>query len=154
MRTGIRLLLAASTIAALVAWPAAAALGDATYPSQHIVLHPVADAPLRSGFVENIHPNGPNVYAHEVYVLNGASPDTTYQVTISVFVQDTSCSSTPLQLPTATLVTNASGNAKGQVIFTPADADGLRNATHGAIWTLSSSDGPQYQSDCSTIVLD
>jgi hypothetical protein len=154
MRTGVRSVLAAAAVGALLIWPSATALGDATYPSQHIPLHPVSDAPLRSGFVENIHPNGPNVYAHEVYVLNGAEPDSTYQVTIELFVLDPSCSSTPTPLPTATLETNAVGNAKSQHFFTPADADGLRNATHGAIWTLSTPDGVQYETDCSTIVLD
>ncbi len=30
------------------------AAGDAVYHSQHIALHPVGEAPLHSGFVENI----------------------------------------------------------------------------------------------------
>jgi hypothetical protein len=70
-----RLLLVAAALSVLLL-PGTAA-GDAVYHSHHVALHPVGGAPLRSGFVENIHPNGPQVYAHEVYVLNGAQPDTT-----------------------------------------------------------------------------
>src|SRR4029453_3553390 len=44
---------------------------DSNYPPAHIALAPVGSAPLTSGFVENIHANGPNVYAHEIYQLNG-----------------------------------------------------------------------------------
>jgi hypothetical protein len=44
----------------------APALADAVYHSRHIELLPVGGTPLRSGFVENIHANGPNVFAREV----------------------------------------------------------------------------------------
>ncbi len=68
-RKSSRLLLAAAfaTTAVAVATPLAAA--DAVYHSQHIALNPIGGAPLRSGFVENIHADGPQVYAHELYVL-------------------------------------------------------------------------------------
>jgi hypothetical protein len=138
----------------LVAMPATIANADAVYPSQHIPLHPVGTAPLRTGFVENIHANGPNIYAHEVYVVAGVAPRTSYDVTISVFVQDPSCSTTPLVLQTATLTTSAGGSGRADVVFSPADADGLRGASHGAVWTLSISGSPVYQTACSTIVLD
>ena len=72
------------------------ATGDAVYHSQHVLLHSAAGAPLRSGFVENIHPNGPMVYAHEVYVLNGAQANTSYQVTLLLFPFSTNCSSVTL----------------------------------------------------------
>jgi hypothetical protein len=140
-------------IAILLALPARIAGGDQVYPSQHIPLHPVGTAPLRTGFVENIHANGPNVYAHEVYVVVGASP-MTYDVTIAVYVQDPACSTTPLQIVTATLTTNAEGSGRADVFFSPEDADGLRGASHGAIWSLSVSGAPLYETDCSTIVLD
>ena len=72
MRATVRTLLC--LIAILVALPVTIANADAVYPSQHIPLHPVGTAPLTTGFVENIHANGPNVYAHEVYVVAGAVP--------------------------------------------------------------------------------
>jgi hypothetical protein len=131
-----------------------AAAADATYPSQHIELHPVADAPLITGFVENIHANGPNVFAHEVYVLAGATPNTAYDVSIDVYVQDPSCSSTPITFTTATLTTSAGGSGKAEAFFSPEAAAALRHATHGAVWTLSVDGTPVYQTGCSTIVLD
>ena len=151
MRATVRTLLC--LIAILLALPARIAGADAVYPSQHIPLHPVGAAPLTTGFVENIHANGPNVYAHEVYVVVGASP-MTYDVTIAVYVQDPACSTTPLQIVTATLTTNAEGSGRADVFFSPEDANGLRGASHGAIWSLSVSGAPLYETDCSTIVLD
>jgi hypothetical protein len=141
-------------VAALVAVPAASASADAVQHSQHTPLHPVGTAQLRNGFVENIHANGPNVFAHEVYVVVGAQPNTTYDVTIAVYFGDPTCSSSPLVFPTATLTTSAGGGGKAQAFFTPEAADGLRHATHGAIWTLSVNGSPVYRTDCTTIVLD
>src|SRR6266542_5790344 len=110
MRFTVRTLLC--LIAIFVALPVRIAGADAVYPSQHILLHPVGDAPLRSGFVENIHANGPNVYAHEVYVLNGALPNTTYGVTLLLHPNDPTCSGAALAVPTATLTTGVSGNGR------------------------------------------
>ena len=78
------------------------AAGDAVYHSQHIGLHPVGGALLHSGFVENIHPNGPQVYAHEVYVLNGANGNATHGIRWQVVTAggavayETDCSSVTL----------------------------------------------------------
>jgi len=106
------------------------AVADSVYHSAHYNLTAVNAAPLRSGFVENIHANGPIVYAHEQYVLNGAAPNTTYHVVLMIFPGDTTCSGTPaVTIPTATIHTNAAGNGVAYHVFTPADADGLRGAT-------------------------
>ncbi len=133
---------------------AAPALADGTYHSSHYALTPVGAAPLRSGFVENIHPNGPNVFAHEQYVLNGAAPGAGYVVVLAIFPLDTTCSSTPISIPTATIQTNAAGNGVSEHVFTPADAAGLRGLTLGAIWTVSTGGTPAYQTGCETVVLD
>ncbi len=139
---------------AVLALPTSAG-ADAVYHSQHIPLAPLGDASLRSGFVENIHASGPNVFAHEVYVVNGAAADTEFQVSIALFVHDPTCTSSPTGvIPTATLATNAAGNGKAQAFFTPEDAAVLRHASHGAIWQLSVNGVVQYQTACSTIVLD
>ena len=37
------------------------ATADQAYHTEHLPLSPVADAPLKSGFVNNIHPHGPQV---------------------------------------------------------------------------------------------
>jgi hypothetical protein len=128
---------------------------DRVYLSGHYNLTALDAAPLRSGFVENIHANGPTIFAHEQYVLNGAAPNTTYQVVLMVFPGDTTCSSTPAaSIPTATIQTNAAGNGVAYHVFTPADANGLHGATVGGLWTVSAGNSPGYQTGCATIVLD
>jgi hypothetical protein len=150
----MRKLFLAAALVALLALPSGAA-GDAVYHSQHLVLHPVGAAPLHSGFVENIHVNGPNIYAHEVYVLNGAQPNATYQVTLLLFPFSTSCGDTPVPIPTATLTTNGHGNGKAQAFFHPGDVPpALRGASHGLIWQLSSGGSIVYATDCSPVTLD
>jgi hypothetical protein len=132
-----------------------AARADGIYHSQHYPLTAIGSAPLRSGFVENIHANGPNVYAHEIYVLNGAGVGVSYQVVLSIWTSNTSCSGAPsLQLPTAVLSTNAGGAGLAQVVFTPAQADGLRGLAVSARWTLFDGSSPAYQTGCEVVTLD
>jgi hypothetical protein len=154
-------LVAALTVglAAMTALSSPAARADQVYHSQHIALQPVGDTkPLRSGFVENIHVNGPTIYAHEIYVLNGAAPTTTYQVTLNIFVGDPACAgSAGVVIPTKSITTNAAGNGRADAVFTRSDADGLRHATHGVIWTVSvGSVRPvvKYTTGCQAITLD
>lgn len=150
----MRRLLLTAAAGCLLLLPDVAA-GDAVYHSQHVRLHPVAGAPLRSGFVENIHPNGPQVYAHEVYVLNGAQANTSYQVTLLLFPLSTNCSGEPVVIPTATLTTNGSGNGKAQVFFRPADIPAtLRGASHGLVWQLTAAGAVVYETSCSSVTLD
>jgi hypothetical protein len=142
-------------IAVLALVIAPAAFGDAVYHSSHIALMPVGSAPLRSGFVENIHPNGPNVFAHEEYVLNGAVANTTFTVTIHISsAADTTCSAPFLNLDTATFTTNPAGNGSADKVFTPADVDGLANSTIHAYWTVSTGGSVAYKTACQTIQLD
>jgi hypothetical protein len=134
----------------------APALADAGYHSSHIELLPTGATPLRSGFVENIHVNGPNVFAREVYVLNGAQPETTYQITLNIFVTDPSCTGSPgAVVPTAAITTNTAGNGQGAAVFRPADVPAvLRNATHGIIWTVSDASGVVFSSGCERVSID
>jgi hypothetical protein len=145
---------ATASIAVLAALPAMAA-GDAVYHTQHMALEPVGDAPLRSGFVQNIKANGPTIYAHEVYVLSGAAPRTSYTVTNHFFLGDPSCSDLSTEDPfeTAVLRTNRAGNGRADVFFAPADIGGLTGVA-GVYWTLESAAGGAYQSGCSTVTLD
>lgn len=103
------------------------AAGDTVQHSQHLALHSVANAPLRSGFVENIHAGGPRIYAHEIYVLNGAVPDATFHVTLNAHPFDPSCDG-PIGavLPTATFNTNRAGNGQGRATVAPEDVEESR----------------------------
>jgi hypothetical protein len=140
----------AGTVAAVIL--ASTALADAVYHTAQVPLNPVGSAP-GGGQVLNIHADGPNVYAHEIYLLEHAAPGS-YQVTIHIFPTSQDCTGLTAIVPTATLVTNAVGNGKAEHFFTPADADaaGIRGLTLSAYWTV---DGPAgYVTPCSVITLD
>jgi hypothetical protein len=145
-------LLAALVICALWVAPASA---DSAYHTGHIAFSPIGEAPLSSGFVQNIHANGPNVYAHEIYQLNHAEPSTAYAVVLSIWTSNTSCSGAPtLQLATAELVTNRAGNGRTDVVFTPAAAGGLRGLTVSASWTIWKGTTATYATGCEVVSLD
>jgi hypothetical protein len=131
------------------------AAADAVYHTQHMALEPVGNAPLRSGFVQNIKANGPTIYAHEVYVLTGAAPRTAYTVTNHFFGGDPSCTdgSTEDAFETAVLRTNRAGNGRADVVFSPADLGGLTGVA-GVYWTLESAAGGAYETGCTTVTLD
>lgn len=99
----------------------------------------------------------PNIYSLERYMINGAKPDTDYQVILSVSL--TGCTGQQnVLVPTALLVTNAQGNAHGDFTFTPADvpAAGLHaGLTLGITWTLVSDGIIAYQTpSCTNVPLD
>lgn len=134
--------------------PGPVASADAVYHSQHIALAPVAGAPLRSGFVENIHADGPRVYAMERYVLNGAAPSTTYAVTLQLFA-DRGCSAALGPFPSISFATNAVGDGVGHLRLVPADIPpAFHGLTIGVVWQLTDGAGLAYQTACSTVVLD
>ena len=154
MRSSLAMRALAASIAALAALPAMAG-ADAVYHTQHMALEAVGDAPLRSGFVQNIKANGPTIYAHEVYVLTGAAPRTSYTVTNHFFFGDPSCNDLTKEDPfeTAVLRTNRAGNGRADVVFAPADIGGLTGVA-GVYWTLESAAGGAYQTGCTTVTLD
>ena len=101
--------------------------------------------------VVNVHTNGPQVYAHEIYTLRHAVPGT-YQVTLNVFPTSLDCTGPALAFPTATLVTNARGNGQADVKLTPEDVAGFRGLTFSISWTVT---GPAtYVTGCTVVVLD
>lgn len=150
MRRTVATLALAAMVVVAGTLPAAA---DGGYHSEHITLTPIGESPLRSGFVENIHAEGPNIYAHEQYVLNGAEPNTTYTVHLTAFLDPGTCSQVAFAADTATIYTNAAGNGTAYHVFTPADADGLRGFTVGGMWTVSGGTSA-YTTECATIPLD
>ena len=154
MRSLLRSSLAAAVVAVLATGLfGAPAWGDAVYHSQHIALQPVGSAPLRSGFVENIHASGPTVYAMERYALVGATPGR-YAVTLHLFA-DTSCTSVIGPFPSITFATNAVGNGVGHLrLPLSAIPAGFHGVTIGIIWDLVGDTGATYETACSTVVLD
>lgn len=121
------------------------------------MLEPVGGAPLRSGFVNNIHPNGEMVFAHEVYQLNGAEPFTSYQVVLMAYPEGSNCSDDEvLPIPTAVVVTNKSGNGKAEVFFTPESVTPFREQTFNMQWQVENmtTDTVDYQTVCTVVTLD
>jgi hypothetical protein len=110
---------------------------------------------LRSGQVVNIHPNGPVNGALERYMINGALPNTSYQVVLQVF-NSTSCDGeTALLLPTAIPETNKQGNAQGQAKFSRQALDPFSGLVFGIRWTLVDPDGVvAYQTRCTVVTID
>jgi hypothetical protein len=152
MKRLLRLTAPALVVAALAPSTASA---DRVYHTEHLSFTAVGGAPLRSGFVQNIKAEGPNVYAHEIFVLNGARPKTTYTVTRDFFFLDPKCSGTVVfHSPVATLQTNASGNARGDVFVRPADVAGFEGV-HGVMWTVRQAGGAiAYRTRCTAVTLD
>ena len=145
--------LAVTVIAGVLLAPSASA--DRVYHSEHLQLTPVGDAPLRSGFVENIKAQGPQVYAHEIFVLNGARPGTTYTVTRDFFFRDPECDGDLVfHEDVATLRTNSAGNARGDVVVKPEDVAGFEGV-HGVRWTVrDAGDVVVYRTACTAVTLD
>jgi hypothetical protein len=139
-------------VVAVLASPAAA---DRVYHSEHLELTPVGGAPLRSGFVENTKAQGPRIYAHEIFVVNGAVPNATYTVTRNFFFgPDCSGENDVFKSEVANLTTNASGNARGDAKITPMDVAGFEGV-HGVLWTVRNAAGMVvYHTACTAVTLD
>jgi hypothetical protein len=150
MRPKLLFVLVAVVGAAAVLVPAATA--DRVFHTLHAELHSVGGAPLTSGFVNDVHTNGVVNGAHEIYQLNGASPNTTYQVTILFYAVDPTCTSAPTPIPTATLTTNGAGNGTARFTFAAGPPSTL--PTSGIRWQLSTAAGVAYETDCAPLDLD
>src|SRR5712692_267847 len=110
---------------------------------------------LRAGHVVNIHASGPTIGAIERYLIEGAKPNTSYNVVADVFL---SCGGTHLlQLNDTVLMTNANGDAQGGLVFSDRTLDGVvdggSSQTIGVQWSLLSSGIAAYQTVCTTITL-
>ena len=134
---------------------AAPAAADKAYHSEHVPLAPVGGAPLGSGFVQNIHANGPRVYAQELYVLNGAAPATTYQVHLLAYPFDPTCAGAAVPFGSTSLSTNRAGSGRARLRLTPADLPAeLRDATHGVRWEVRIGTVTHYATACTAVTLD
>ncbi len=127
---------------------------DRTYHTEHISLHAIGDAPLRSGSVTNIHANGPKVYAQERYLLNGALPNHEYSITLNVYLFDAPCDGDSVPFLSVPISTNAAGNGHSKAPTIPPEAvEGLEGA-HGANWIVFDGKTPVYETGCQVVVLD
>ena len=147
------LALAASAVAFAILAPLAAA--DAVYHTEHLALNPVGGAPLRSGFVQNIKANGPVVYAHELFVLNGAAPNTRFKVTRHFFAFRPDCDGGLGTDDVGEVRTNGAGNGRDDLVV-PAEAIPPSFAgKHGVLWVFTDGSGSvRYETKCTLVTLD
>jgi hypothetical protein len=111
---------------------------------------------LRSGHVVNTHTSGSVNFAIEDYMVNGAKPNTTYQVVLRLF-GGTCAGPFLFAFPNgATLATDAQGNAHSQDKISPADvaAMGLHNKDFGIVWTLAAGSVSAYSTACTNVHID
>jgi hypothetical protein len=144
MRKMLVLVVAAGVLVLAVNGTAAA---DSAYHTERLAL----SGAQGGGMVVNAHTNGPNVYAHEIYTLRHVASGS-YQVVLNIYATSLSCSGTPIEIQTAQISTNAAGNGRADVKFTPEDAGALRGSTVSVRWTVS---GPAtYATQCTVVTLD
>lgn len=144
--------LLAMGIVALVLAPAA--IADAVYGTERLELQRLA-AKSGGGAIVNVHPNGPKVYAHEIYMLKGALAGKTYDVELWFYPSDTDCSGSGAFFGSTPLTTNVAGNGQADRFITPEQIPPpVRGFTHGVKWIVSLDGVPQYETKCTQVTLD
>lgn len=141
---------ALASVAAALAF-AASASANGVFHTLTAPLSSVNGEPLQQGWVKDIHMNGNLNSAHEEYHLNGALPNTSYQVVIVFYANNTTCSSTPVDVPTAQLTTNGAGNANANFTFPAGPPSPLTQ--NSAKWELVDSSGVAYATTCQLVLI-
>lgn len=68
---------------------------------------------------------------------------------------DPGCAALLFPIPTATMTTNAAGNAHGKATFYPQDVEGLPRMTYYIDWQISIQGGAvAYSTGCIPVTLD
>jgi hypothetical protein len=153
----MRRTLVAAIAGAAFAAVASTAIADQYFHTSHAAVSPIGAAPLKSGFVNDIHTNGATIGAQERYQLNGAEPNTAYTVALHISQTDPTCAVVNAVFPTETFTTNKAGNGEaGHTFFQtgpwpPTTPPTLR--TVYIRWVFSDAAGPEYQTDCVPVVV-
>jgi hypothetical protein len=152
MRSPRRILVLAVISAAALLALTTTAHADQAFHTLKAPLSAVGNAPLHSGWVSDSHANGPIIGAHEEYHVNGASPNTTYQVVIQFYPGVTGCPGAAVPIPTELLTTNASGNGNANHVFPGGPPAPITQ--NSAIWQLLTPEGVvAYQTDCQLVLI-
>lgn len=142
---------------ALLSWSAGAVAADAVYHTDQLELRPVGSA-AGSGFVVNIHPNGPVVFASERYALRDAEANASYTVWLIIDAQGVACDFDGLAIPMkADLQTNAAGNgtSPADFFFRPEGIPPcLRDTSFPIHWEATLNGTVTHTTDVTTVTLD
>jgi hypothetical protein len=130
---------------------------DQTFHTEQIPLTSVSGAPLHSGFVVDIHANGPQIFALERYVLAGAAPSAAYQVNSLIFLTNTACTGAPFVSPDTRLQTDVAGNGEAGIVITPAQIPAsVHNTVISIIWQVVNlgTGAVDYETSCIVVAVD
>lgn len=120
-----------------------------------IPVKPVGGAPLQSGAVEDTFTEGPKNYAIERYQLNGALPNTTFDIRLVITIGKDDCSGPEIIQPSVQLTTNNHGNGQASVRvppeFLPPIAFDKVNSLH---WQFVANGVVYYDTECTAIFED
>jgi hypothetical protein len=131
-----------------------AATADRFFHTAHLELMPIGDAPLQSGFINDVHTQGVHIGAQERYVLNGALPNTTYSVALWIYPRGSgSCAGAPVRMfTTESITTNAAGNGEvGHTFFASPNPQPPGLAPTPIKWVVSLNGVPQYETECALV---
>jgi hypothetical protein len=133
------------------------ALADMVYHSERLPFlatgvdgHPV----LRSGFIVNVHPDGPVVGAIQRYTVQGARPNTEYNIIETIFEGCSAGSGQLLSLPRGTLTTDSHGNGYAEFVISAEELAPYSGLTIGASWTLEDGSLVAYRTPCTIGTID
>ena len=153
MRSPRRILVLAAVSAAALLALTTTARADQAFHTLKAPLSAVGNAPLHSGWVSDSHANGPIIGAHEEYHVNGASPNTTYQVVIQFYPGVTGCAGDVVPIQTASFTTNASGTGNADWVFPGGPRAPVTQ--NSAIWQLvAPGNVVAYQTECQLVLID
>lgn len=141
----------------LVGLSAGSVAADAVYHTERLDMRSVGGA-AGSGFVVNIHPNGPIVFASERYALRGAESNASYTVWLMIDARAQACDFDGLAIPMkADLRTNAAGNgtSPADFFFRPEGIPPcLRDASFPIHWEVTLDGTLTHTTDLTTVTLD
>ena len=143
-----------AVVLSVVALPlfASTAAADKFHHTSHADLTPIGDAPLQSGFVNDIHTEGVTQAAHEIYQLNGALPNTDYVIMLHVYGPDATCTGDGRAVLPTTITTNDAGNGQESRDFLASSGPPRPPTTSFIKWVVTLNGTPVYQTGCVEIV--
>jgi hypothetical protein len=120
-----------------------------------IPLRAVGGTPFRSGSVVDTFTEGPQNYAIERYQLNGAEPNTIYQIQLVIHLGNDSCSGQPIIQPSVPLITNQNGNGQSSIRVPPGFIPPIAfDRVNSLSWQLLKNGVVHYDTACTAIFED